>query len=38
MEGFKPGITEKLFSRNAIRILDLADAVARAEQAATKET
>jgi predicted TIM-barrel fold metal-dependent hydrolase len=38
MEGFKPGVTEKLFSLNAIRILGLEDAVARAGQSATKET
>ena len=34
MEGFKPGTIEKLFSLNAIRILGLAGAVARAEQEA----
>ncbi len=38
MAGFKPGITEKLFSLNAIRILGLADAVARAEQTDIKES
>lgn len=37
MAGFKPGIIEKLFSLNAIRILGLADAVARAEQTDIKE-
>jgi uncharacterized protein len=34
MEGFKPGIIEKLFFQNAIRVLKLEDAVA----AATRET
>jgi hypothetical protein len=33
MEGFKPGIIEKLFYRNAIRILQLEDAVNAAAQA-----
>ena len=30
MEGFRPGVIEKLFHQNAIRILKLGDAVARA--------
>jgi predicted TIM-barrel fold metal-dependent hydrolase len=38
MMGFRPGITEKLFTKNAIRILKLEDAVARATAAAEKGT
>jgi predicted TIM-barrel fold metal-dependent hydrolase len=34
MEGFKPGIIEKLFHQNAVRILKLEDAVAAATRAA----
>jgi hypothetical protein len=30
MEGFRPGVVEKLFYQNATRILKLEDAVARA--------
>lgn len=37
MEGFRPGTIEKLFRENAIRILGLADAVARAETIDTQE-
>jgi predicted TIM-barrel fold metal-dependent hydrolase len=33
MAGFKPGITDKLFHQNATRILKLAPAIERAEQA-----
>jgi predicted TIM-barrel fold metal-dependent hydrolase len=33
MEGFRPGVVEKLFFQNAIRILHLEDAVARASGA-----
>jgi hypothetical protein len=33
MEGFKPGIIDKLFIRNATRILKLEDAVAAAARA-----
>lgn len=33
MEGFRPGVVEKLFFQNAIRILHLEDAVARASAA-----
>jgi uncharacterized protein len=33
MEGFRPGVVEKLFFQNAIRILHLEDAVARASDA-----
>jgi hypothetical protein len=35
MEGFRPGIIDKLFHMNAVRILNLADAVAAAEAAKT---
>lgn len=34
MEGFKPGVIDKLFHQNAVRILGLGDAVAAAERAA----
>ena len=34
MEGFRPGVIDKLFHQNAIRILDLADAVEAAARAA----
>jgi len=34
MENFRPGVIEKLFYKNAIRILKLEDAVAKAEKAA----
>jgi hypothetical protein len=37
MEGFKPGIIEKLFVRNATRILKLEDAVLAAERAAARQ-
>ena len=33
MQGFKPGITEKLFTGNATRILNLGAALATAEAA-----
>jgi predicted TIM-barrel fold metal-dependent hydrolase len=33
MEGFKPAIIDKLFRDNAIRILGLGDAIARANAA-----
>ena len=36
MEGFKPGIIEKLFSENAIRILNLSSAVEKATAARAK--
>jgi predicted TIM-barrel fold metal-dependent hydrolase len=39
MENFRPGVIDKLFHQNAVRILDLADAVAAATKAAeTPET
>jgi hypothetical protein len=34
MEKFRPGVIEKLFHQNAIRILKLEDAVAKATAAA----
>jgi hypothetical protein len=34
MEKFRPGVIEKLFTENAIRILNLQDAVAAAKKAA----
>jgi predicted TIM-barrel fold metal-dependent hydrolase len=34
MEGFRPGVIEKLFHQNALRILNLGDAVTAAKQAA----
>jgi hypothetical protein len=33
MEGFRPGIVEKLFTQNATRILNLESALARATAA-----
>jgi len=38
MENFRPGVIDKLFRQNAIRILKLESAVAAATKAATKET
>jgi predicted TIM-barrel fold metal-dependent hydrolase len=39
MENFRPGVIDKLFHQNAVRILNLADAVAAATKAAeTPET
>jgi hypothetical protein len=35
MENFKPGIIDKLFFKNATRILDLGGAIERADAAAT---
>ncbi len=37
MEGFKPPVVEKLFRQNALRILRLEEAVARAERHAAAQ-